>query len=417
MTLISGFSALLSRYSGQDDLLIGTPVANRQRTEFEGVVGCFVNTLLLRADLAGNPTVRELVARTRTVCLEAFAHQDLPFERVVEELHASRDLSRNAVFQVMFGLQNAPSRPLNLGGLDVAPIALDLHAAQFDLSVLVRETSDGLRADFSYATDLFDRATIARLAEHWRAVLEGMVSAPDRRIGELPMLTPAERQQVVVEWNATDCGYDRGGRLHELVETQVARTPHAVAVVFEGRQVSYLELDARANHLAHVLRGRGVEPEVRVGVFAERSVELVVALLGVLKAGGAYVPLDPSYPAERLKCILEDAQPLLVLTQPGLASILQWPSADTITLDDDPAHIVPTAAATPGPGYTRRPCLRDLHLRVHRAAQRGDEHASRRLQPAAVDAGTLSAPTRPTACCRRRRSVSMCRCWSSSGRS
>ena len=336
MTLVSGFSALLGRYSGQDDLLIGTPVANRQRAEFEGVVGCFVNTLVLRADLSGNPTVRELLARTRTVCLEAFGNQDLPFERVVEDLHATRDLSHNAVFQAMFGLQNAPARPLDLGGLDVEPIALDLHAAQFDLSVLAWETPDGLRADFSYATELFDRATIARLAEHWRALLEGAVSAPDRRIGEVQMLTPAEHQQVVVEWNATGRDYDGDSRLHKLVEAQVARTPDAIAVVFEGREVSYRELDGRANQLAHELRNRGVGPDVRVGVFAERSVELVVALLGVLKAGGAYIPLDPSFPAERLRCMLEDGEPRLVLTQAGLAWGLQWPGADILTLKDEP---------------------------------------------------------------------------------
>ncbi len=175
----------------------------------------------------------------------------------------------------MFGLQNAPARPLDLGGLDVEPIALDLHAAQFDLSVLAWETPDGLRADFSYATELFDRATIARLAEHWRALLEGAVSAPDRRIGEVQMLTPAEHQQVVVEWNATGRDYDGDSRLHKLVEAQVARTPDAIAVVFEGREVSYRELDGRANQLAHELRNRGVGPDVRVGVFAERSVELV----------------------------------------------------------------------------------------------------------------------------------------------
>ncbi len=326
MTLVAGFSALLARYSGQDDLLIGTPVANRQRAEFEAVVGCFVNTLVLRADLSGDPTVREHLARTRAVCLEAFANQDLPFERVVEALHAARDLSHNAVFQVMFALQNAPGRPLALGGLDVAPIALDLPAAQFDLSVLVWEAADGFRADFSYATDLFDRATIARLAEHWRTVLEGMVSDPECRVGDLGLLDATERQRALVDWNRTASELPADASVSRLFEAQVERAPDATAVVVGEERVSYRELNRRSNRLASYLRAEGILAGAHVAVCMERSADFVVAMLAVLKAGCAYVPLDPGYPASRLRSATDDAAAAVVLTHRRTASACSGPA-------------------------------------------------------------------------------------------
>ncbi|HQY72070.1 MAG TPA: condensation domain-containing protein, partial [Pseudomonadales bacterium] len=308
MALVSGFALLLARYSGQRDLLIGTPVANRNRAEIEPLIGFFVNTLVLRADLSGEPSARAFLGRMREACMDAYAHQDLPFERLVEELHPARDLSRNAVFQAMFALQNAPMEALQLRGLKLEPVEMEVGSAQFDLSLYTWETPEGLAARFSYAADLFDGSTIARLAAHWRLLLEAMVATPDRRIDELPLLTVAERRQVLLEWNATARDYGQGKRLHGLVEAQAARTPEAVALEFEGRELTYAQLNGRANQLARVLRRKGVGPDALVGVFAERSFEMVVALLAVLKAGGAYLPLDPSYPVERLGHMLEDAR-------------------------------------------------------------------------------------------------------------
>jgi amino acid adenylation domain-containing protein len=269
----------------------------------------------------------------REVCLDALAHQDLPFERLVEELKPARDLSRNAVFQVMFALQNAPQAALELPGLTLTPVDTGAGAAQFDLSLLAWETPDGLAAFFSYATDLFDEATIARMAAHWRVLLEAMVAAPERRVSELALLTEPERRQVLVEWNATSREYGAERRLHRLLEAQAARTPDAVALEYEGRELSYAEVNRRANQLARVLRKQGVGPDVLVGVFAERSFEMVVALVAVLKAGGAYVPLDPSYPAERLAHVLEDAGAPLVLAQPQLASALPASATEVLVLD------------------------------------------------------------------------------------
>ena len=323
MTLLAGFALLLSRYSNQPDLLIGTPVANRNRAEIEPLIGFFVNTLVLRADATGEPSVREFIARMRETCLEAYAHQDLPFERLVEELHPVRDLSRNAVFQAMFALQNAPHGALELPGLTLKSVETGAGAAQFDLSLLAWETPQGgLGAAFTYATDLFDASTVARMGSHWRALLEAMVATPERRVAELPLLTDSERAQVLEGWNATQRDYGVEARLHRLFEAQVERTPDAVALEYEGETLTYKELNARANQLARVLRRRGVAPDALVGVYAERSLEMVVALYAVLKAGGAYVPLDPEYPRERLTHMLEDARVSLVLAQPGLAGTL-----------------------------------------------------------------------------------------------
>jgi amino acid adenylation domain-containing protein len=333
MTLLAGFALLLARYSNQQDLLIGTPVANRNRAEIEPLIGFFVNTLVLRADTSGEPSVREFLARMREVCLDAYAHQDLPFERLVEELRPARDMSRNPVFQVMFALQNAPQGALELPGLTLSPFVLEHEAVQFDLSLLTREVPEGLAAYFSYATDLFDESTMARMAAHWRVLLEAMVKGPERRVSELPMLADSERHQLLEEWNDTRTDYPESALIHELFEAQAVRTPQAVALEFGEERVSYGELNRRANQLARVLRKKGVGPDVLVGVFAERSFEMVVALLAILKAGGAYVPLDPSYPAERVTHMLEDARVPLVLAQPYLAGRLPAGAAQVLELD------------------------------------------------------------------------------------
>ena len=335
MTLLAGFTLMLSRHSGQQDVLVGTPVANRSRAEIEDVVGCFVNTLVLRADLSGDPSTSGFLARLREVCLDAFAHQDLPFERLVEELRPERDLSRNPVFQVMFALQNAPQRPLELAGITVTPLDIDRSTAQVELTLHVWETAEGLSATFEYASELFEESTIARMATHWRLLLEGMIASPERCVWELPLLSEAEGRQLLTEWNQTAVEYQRDSCVHELFEAQAERTPQAIAVRFEGQRLTYQELDRRSNQLAHHLRELGTGPEVLVGICVERSLEMVVGLLGILKAGGAYVPIDPSYPAARQAFMLQDSQAKVLLTQARLLPRLPSHNAPTVCLDTD----------------------------------------------------------------------------------
>ncbi len=318
MTLLAAFQTLLHRYSGQDDIAIGTPVANRNRAEIEGLIGFFVNTLVIRGDLSNQPSFRELVRRVRETALGAYAHQDAPFEMLVDALQAERDLSRTPLFQVMFALQNASAQAWELPGLDLSPLPLDTGTATFDLTLIVEERKDGLVCSFEYCTDLFESATIERMAGHFQTLLTGMIAHPDQSISTLPMLTDAERHQLLVEWNDTRSDYPQEQCLHQLFEAQVDRTPGAVAAVFHGQQLSYRDLNARANQLACYLQKHGVEPETLVGVCTERSLEMLVGLLGVLKAGGAYVPLDPSYPPERIAFMLEDSGARILLTQSRL---------------------------------------------------------------------------------------------------
>ncbi|MFN0039134.1 MAG: amino acid adenylation domain-containing protein [Burkholderiales bacterium] len=334
MTLLAGFALLLSRYSGQQELLVGTPVANRNRTEIEDLVGIFINTLVLRADMSGEISVREHLRRMREVCLDAYAHEDLPFEQLVEELRPERDVSRNPVFQVMFA-QNTPQASLELPGLVVAPVALGRTASQVDLSLTMQETPKGLDGIFEYATDLFDESTIVRMAGHLRTIFEGMIATPERRVGDLPLLTEAERHQMLVEWNDTKTDYPAEASIQDLFEAHAARTPEAIAVVHEDRQLTYAELNARANQLARHLVRHGVGSEVMVGLCVQRSLDMVVGILGILKAGGAYVPLDPDHPASRLIFMLEDTGARVLLTQAQLRDRLPANAARTISMDAD----------------------------------------------------------------------------------
>lgn len=334
MTLLAAFKVLLFRYTSQDDLIVGTPVANRNRLEIEGLIGFFVNTLVLRTDLSGNPSFRELVRRVREVCLGAYVHQDLPFERLVEELHLERNLSRNPLFQVMFVLENAALRSLELPGLTVSPVEAESETAHFDLTLQIVETAQGLTAVLVYNTDLFEAATIARMLGHFQTLLEAVVAHPEQRLSDLPLLPAAERRQLLVEWNDTKTDHSQDDLcIHQLFEAQVKQTPDAIAVVFEGEPLTYRELNRRTNQLAHHLRALGVGPEVPVGICLERSLEMVIGLLGILKAGGAYVPLDPAYPAERLAFMLEDAQPPVLLTQERLVAGLPEHGATVVCLD------------------------------------------------------------------------------------
>jgi len=333
MALLAAFQILLHRYSGQDDIVVGSPIANRNRAEIEGLIGFFVNTLVMRTDLSGNPTFRQLLARVGEVTLGSYAHQDLPFEKLVEEIQPERDSGHNPLFQVAFVLQNAPMPILRLPGLTLSSFEVDRKASTFDLTLELRESPDGINGRFEYNTDLFDAATISRMAGHFQTLLEGIVADPERRLSDLPLLPEAERRQLLVVWNDTQIDYSVDSCIHELFEAQVERAPEAVAVVFEGEQLTYRELNRRANQLAHHLRKLGVEPETLVGICVERSLEMMVALLGILKAGGAYLPLDSAYPKERLAFMLEDSKVPVLLTQQRVTESLPDHGAKVIYLD------------------------------------------------------------------------------------
>lgn len=334
MTLLAAFKALLHRYTGQVDLVIGTPTAGRNHAELEGLIGFFVNSLVLRSDLSGDPTFHDLLQRIREVTTGAYAHQDLPFERLVEELKPERDLNRNPLFQVTFQFMNTlgSAQPSDPGEDD---LSVNRATAIFDLSCDLWETSDGLRGRFEYDTDLFDGETINRMTDHFRVLLEGIVADSDQRLSQLPFLTEPERSQLVLEWNTTSVDFPPNSCLFELFEAQADLTPQAAAVIFGEQQLSYEQLDREANQLAHYLRKRGVGPDTLVGIYLERSLEMVVSLLGVLKAGGAYVPLDLDYPRERVALMIEDAAIKLVLTQQHLAQDLGEQKIGTVCLDAD----------------------------------------------------------------------------------
>ena len=313
MTLLAAFQVLLMRYSRQDDIVVGTPVAGRTSIEIEHLLGCFINTVALRTSLAGNPTFRELLSRTRKVALGAFAHQDLPFERLVEELQPRRDPSRNPLFQVMFVLQNAPMPALDLPGLTLAPLQIVNQSAALDLTLNLEERAGELHGWFEYNTDLFDAATIERMLGHYRVLLASVVAHPEQPVALLPILTPAERNQLLEGWNPAPRLRRSEACIAQLIEARVAERPDASAIGGEDA-LSYGELNARANQLAHHLRALGVGPETLVGICLPRSTELVIALLGVFKAGGAYLPLDASHPPERLAYLLGDAQAKVLIT-------------------------------------------------------------------------------------------------------
>ncbi|WP_164003036.1 non-ribosomal peptide synthetase, partial [Pyxidicoccus caerfyrddinensis] len=348
MALLAGFQSLLSRYSGQTDIVIGTDIAGRTHADTEGLIGFFVNQLVMRGDLSGDPTFRELLRRTRKATLGAYAHQDVPFEELVRVLNPERSLAHAPLFQVKLALQNAPTSELKLPGLAFRSVEGNTGAAKLDLSVFINETPEGLACLCDYSTDLFDAQSMARLLEHLQVLLEAAVAHPDTRLSSLPLLTEAEHQRVLIEWNDTRAPLAVDTCIHHLFEAQVQRTPDAPALGFEGQWLTYRELDARANQLAHHLRSLGVGPEVRVGLCAERSLELVVSLFAILKAGGAYVPLDPSYPRERLAWMLEDSRPAVVLSQPALLTRLpEMQGAVVVSLGDEALRGLPTHAPSP----------------------------------------------------------------------
>jgi amino acid adenylation domain-containing protein/non-ribosomal peptide synthase protein (TIGR01720 family) len=362
VTLLAAFQLLLQRYTNQNDFLIGTPTAGRASAHFSNVVGYFVNPVVIRARLAGNPTFVEFLRQVRSTALGAFEHQDYPFDLLVKELQPERDPSRSPLFQVMFTLQQARlpqngvlaataheenGARMRTGALKLEPLSLEQRIAQFDLSVTVSESEGELSASFEYNTDLYDESTIRRMLGHFETLLQSIVANPGERLRDLAFLTRAERHHLLVEFNDNAAGRPDNRCVQHLFEEQAARAPGAVAVIFNGERLTYGELNARANQLAHHLRSLGVVPEMRVAILMERSLHLIVSVLGVLKAGGAYVPLDPNYPGERISFMLRDTQAPVLLTQRWL--LRDFDASDTRVLCFDELHDELTRASAENP--------------------------------------------------------------------
>src|SRR6266516_19965 len=314
MILLAAFKTVLHRYTGHDDLIVGVPIANRQRVEVEGLIGFFANTLVMRTTFPTDLTFRELLRHVKQTAVEAYANQDMPFERLVELLHVRRDASRTPLFQVSFAIQDYPAVNFRLSGIQASPWFVTTGTSKFDFSLTLERSAEGWTAAAEYSTDLFDADRVERMLEHWHVILENVVANPTQRVSEIPLLTAAERHQVLVEWNRTERDYPRDKCIHHLFEEQVERTPDAVAVVFGVQSLTYRDLNERANRLAHHLCSLGVGPGELVGFNVERSLEMVVALLGILKAGAAYWALEENLPEERLRFLIGDARPKVILT-------------------------------------------------------------------------------------------------------
>lgn len=349
MTLLAAFQVLLWRYSQQDDIVVGSPIAGRNREEIENLIGFFVNTLVLRTDLSGNPTFLKLLEQVKDTALAAYAHQDLPFEKLVEELQPERDLTRNPLFQVMFQFQNALPSQLRLNGLEVSKVDTFTQTAKFDLMLVTYEQHGALKCLIEYNTGLFSGETIERMLSHYATLLESIVANPQERIAGLRLMTDAEHRQVLCDWNNTQSGFPHDQCIQQIFQDQAARTPDQLAIVCGDERVTYGELNERANQLAHYLRRRGVGPEVRVAICLGRSVEMIVGLLGILKAGGVYVPLDPKYPEDRKSFILADCQALLLLTEIPAIAEESAEEPPILTSAENSAHVIYTSGSTGQP--------------------------------------------------------------------
>jgi surfactin family lipopeptide synthetase A len=333
--LLTVFKTLLYRYTGQDDLIVGTPVATRQHPEIQRLIGYFVNPLVLRTDCSGNPTFRALLRRVRTVMTATQTHQDFPFERLVAELHPDRKAGRQPLIQVMFVSQNAPTQTWQLPDVTVTPTRIHNGTAKLDLALEIGEIPEGLNGVFEYNTDLFEAATVERMSSHFQRLVESIVADPDQHIADLPLLAETERRQLLVDWNRTAAAYPDDQGIHHLFETQAARTPDALALWFEHQQITYRQLNSRANQVAHYLQKLGVKPDALVGICVRRSPEMIVGVLGVLKAGGAYMPLDPAYPRDRLAFMLDDSGAPVLLTQTSVRPQLPDYPGQIVDLDAD----------------------------------------------------------------------------------
>lgn len=352
--LLTAFKVLLYRYTNQPDIVVGSPSANRQNPQTQAMLGFFVNTLVLRTDLSNNPTFLELLQQVKKVVLEAYDHQELPFDKLVEALHPERNLSYSPLFQIDFSLEHETTSAINLKDLIINISNPETnHTAKFDLSLSFQKTERGLIGGFEYSTDLFDATTIARMIEHLQTLLAGIVANPEQKLSDLSILTVIEKHKLLVEWNQTQQDYPQNLCIHQLFEAQVEQTPDAIAVIFKDRQLTYRELNTKANQLAHHLQALGVKAETLVGICVERSLEMVVGLLGILKAGGAYVPIDPNYPSERLSFMLEDSSVPVLLTQSKLVEKLPSHSARVVYFDKDWEEIAfhsqenPSSSVTP----------------------------------------------------------------------
>ncbi|WP_163856838.1 non-ribosomal peptide synthetase [Paenibacillus elgii] len=334
MILLAGLHALLYRYSNQRTIRIGCPVANRKYSEMEGLIGVFMNTLVMRAELSPELSFNELLNQVRATALEAFEHQDVPFEKLVEELQPERHMSHNPFFQVAFFFQNAPMPPLELADLTIRQIPVDCGTSKFDLTFQITPRDEGMELEIEYNSDLFDESSVARMSGHWQTLLTAIAWNADLPISELPLLSEEELLHFRA-WNATSSDYDGPWLLHEMFEAQVRRTPDALALEFEGQRLTYLELEQRSNQLARHLRGRGIGPERTVGLLLDRSIELVIGILGTLKAGGAYVPIGPDYPPDRIRFMMEDSQVPILLTQSHLLTGLPETGVPVVALDTE----------------------------------------------------------------------------------
>ncbi|MEH2159809.1 MAG: amino acid adenylation domain-containing protein [Nostoc sp.] len=415
MTLMAAYATLLFRYSGQEDILLGTPIASRNQQDIEGLIGFFVNTLVMRTRLEGNPSFSKLLMQVRSACMDAYANQDVPFEQIVEALQIERSLSHSPLFQVMFALQNAPIEQLETPDLAIAPLHLDNVNAKFDLTLQMWENTDegnSLQGFWQYNTDLFDEDRIARMSSHFQTLLAGIVGNPQASVGTLPLLTERERHQLLVEWNDTQIPYPDTKCIHQVFEEQVEQNSNAIAViarsanalVYEDESLTYRELNDRANQLAHYLQTLGVKKEVLVGICVERSLEMIVGILAILKAGGAYVPFDPAYPQERLAYMFQDTGVSLLLIQQQLMGLLPQNTAKVICLDTDEeifsqysqenlkadvtpdnlTHIMYTSGST---GIPKGVCI--IHRNVVRLAK-GTNFASLTPQEVFLQLGPLS---------------------------
>lgn len=335
MALLAAFHVLLARYTGQTDIVVGTPIAGRQHPELEGLIGMFVNTLVMRAELAGNPSFLTLLRQVRDQALEVYGHQELPFERIVELRQPTRSLSHHPIFQAMFALQNAPRRSLQLRSLEVEELPLERETAKFDLSMALTETASGLEGRIEYDTALFAKETIARMAEHYANLLQGILADPDCSIGQLPLLSMAERRVQLVDWNSSACAYPKDKHIHELFDAVVERTPEAVALIFGTEQLTFRQLNERANRLARYLKAAGACEEKIVGLWVDRSINMVVGMLAIVKTGAAYLPLDPAHPPEGVAYQLRDTRATILLSQGGLAATLPRCGAQVICFDTD----------------------------------------------------------------------------------
>ncbi len=352
MTLLAAFNVLLHRYTGKEDILIGSPIAGRTREDIEGLIGFFANTLVLRADLSANPNFPELLAKVKETALDAYTHQDVPFEKLVEELSPERNLSHTPLFQVMFAFQDAPVSGKKFSDLAVRQLNIAEKTAKFDLTLSMIQDKKEMRGNFNFNTDLFGHDTIERMIGHFKTLLNGIAENPDRKISDLPILTEAETKRILIEFNETEAEYPQDKCIHQLFEEQVEKTPNAVAVVFEDESITYRKLDERANQLGHYLRSLGVGPEILVGICMERSIEMIVGILGILKAGGAYVPLDPIFPHERLKIMTEESEADVVLTQSALKKSSKKEGVKTVSIDKIRTDLNEYAKKNPGASVT-----------------------------------------------------------------